>query len=607
MPRIFVSYAREDDKWFDADSKYNFIPWLEKSLRHYKAELWYDRQLQAGENFEQRIEEEINRADVAILLVSQNFVNSTFIECVELPLIMARVESGAMIAIPILVGPCDWTNQVPFIANLQMLPGKPTPLINYTDNDASFEGVRVDILIAIAHRLHAAPGDGDEENKRRILRGTIVIASYDQPVGDVDVKTAPLGLTAHTDERGKFEVDLTEVATAEVGETITFSVAGYKPATAQLQLEEDLLLSVTPEDWPECPECKHGNMKENDYCWQCGHRLREDDPPTSPDTTSAPIACPHCDAQYEADDCPNFCRECGSQLKEEQPASLRALRLPHETAIGGQIGPTLAETVVAPPIPEAEPHKGARPPPAPWQKRIAATTGIIGLLLIGAAIIFAMSRSGGFGGNVGTPDAIGVAEATAKGRMDVKGPPAPPDAPPEPPMDDASVAGGVLAAGQAIEAAYVQLGEILKAHHRSNQPWENYQREHGGKSTGLWHRFLKENSDWLIANTQELCAKYTDIALSLEHIQIPPGAPWSFKKMKDTMRRGADAGARRLRYSEQLMREELAGRDPSWGRNTSYGRAKREMDELIGDGPTVGGSARRHHDQHFKPALDDTI
>ena len=50
MPiRIFVSYSHDDDRWFKARSRYDFIPWLQKSLQKDQVELWYDRGLEVGE------------------------------------------------------------------------------------------------------------------------------------------------------------------------------------------------------------------------------------------------------------------------------------------------------------------------------------------------------------------------------------------------------------------------------------------------------------------------------------------------------------------------------------------------------------------------------
>jgi predicted ATPase len=151
--RIFVSYSREDGRWLDPGSPHGLIPWLARSLRRDHVETWYDRAgLAAGDEFQPRIEEEIDRADIAILLVSQAFLASEFIERVELPRIAARAAQGRLIAIPILVEPCTW-QEVEFVRSRQMLPGKPTPLIDYTKDDSGWAHVRFEILREIRARL----------------------------------------------------------------------------------------------------------------------------------------------------------------------------------------------------------------------------------------------------------------------------------------------------------------------------------------------------------------------------------------------------------------------------------------------------------------------
>ena len=97
MPTIFVSYSHMDRKWFDPNTPYALIPWLENSLRRDGVTLWYDRSdetgLQAGDQFEAAILDAIDAAQFALLLVSEAFFASTFIQEVELPRILGRADS----------------------------------------------------------------------------------------------------------------------------------------------------------------------------------------------------------------------------------------------------------------------------------------------------------------------------------------------------------------------------------------------------------------------------------------------------------------------------------------------------------------------------------
>jgi hypothetical protein len=142
--RIFVSYAREDKRWFEPDHPFGLIPWLEDSLRKQQVVFWHDKNLILG-SFTSRILEEIDKAQIAVLLVSQAFLNSKYIEEKELPRIKARKGQGHLEVVPILVGSCGW-DEDDFLHDFQILPGKPTPLIDYTESEARWDKVRFEIL-----------------------------------------------------------------------------------------------------------------------------------------------------------------------------------------------------------------------------------------------------------------------------------------------------------------------------------------------------------------------------------------------------------------------------------------------------------------------------
>jgi hypothetical protein len=141
---IFVSYAREDSRWLDVDYRFNLIPYLVDSLRKENIEFWIDRKLVIADEYRTLIESEIDRAQIALLIVSQYFLNSRFIETVEMPRIQQRAQQGELLIAPVLVEPCDW-KEYPLLADRQMMPAS-SPLINYTDNEAKWAGIKFEIL-----------------------------------------------------------------------------------------------------------------------------------------------------------------------------------------------------------------------------------------------------------------------------------------------------------------------------------------------------------------------------------------------------------------------------------------------------------------------------
>jgi len=142
--RIFVSYAREDAKWLDKNNPHSLIPYLVESLHRHNVTFWFDKELKGGDVFERHIATEIDNSQIALLIVSQCFLNSEFIENKEMPRIAERAKQGKMIVVPVLVEPCDWSDYS-FLADRQMVPG-PMPLIEYTESEAKWAKVKFQIL-----------------------------------------------------------------------------------------------------------------------------------------------------------------------------------------------------------------------------------------------------------------------------------------------------------------------------------------------------------------------------------------------------------------------------------------------------------------------------
>jgi len=82
---VFVSYSREDAGWMR-----RFVKMLEPERRRLGLEVWCDTAIATGRQWRADIEAAIARADVALLLVSSDFVASSFIVEQELPALVAR-------------------------------------------------------------------------------------------------------------------------------------------------------------------------------------------------------------------------------------------------------------------------------------------------------------------------------------------------------------------------------------------------------------------------------------------------------------------------------------------------------------------------------------
>ncbi|MCB9234088.1 MAG: toll/interleukin-1 receptor domain-containing protein [Bacteroidia bacterium] len=103
---VFVSYSRNDMDFLER-LKVHLKPYEKKGI----IDLWSDTKVNAGEKWKEKITEALNKAAIAILLVSADFLASDFIVDNELPpLLKASQEKGTKI-LPVYIKPCSLVGQ----------------------------------------------------------------------------------------------------------------------------------------------------------------------------------------------------------------------------------------------------------------------------------------------------------------------------------------------------------------------------------------------------------------------------------------------------------------------------------------------------------------
>ena len=105
---VFVSYSHDDEKYLEELSVY--LRLLEMCHGH-KVEIWSDQILEAGDNWKKDLFGTLNKSDVAVLLISQNFMTSGFINDEELPIILAKEEKGELVILGVILRPIplEWS------------------------------------------------------------------------------------------------------------------------------------------------------------------------------------------------------------------------------------------------------------------------------------------------------------------------------------------------------------------------------------------------------------------------------------------------------------------------------------------------------------------
>ena len=146
-PKIFISYSHSDEKFKD-----ELVKMLAGLQRRRVIDAWQDRRIEPGEEWFKAIKQAIQESDMAVLLVSADFIASRFINDDELPDLLKRREEEGMIVIPIIVRDCLWQSE-PVLKDLQALPTDGKAVITFSEATGERDQVWTKIAQAIESRV----------------------------------------------------------------------------------------------------------------------------------------------------------------------------------------------------------------------------------------------------------------------------------------------------------------------------------------------------------------------------------------------------------------------------------------------------------------------
>lgn len=141
--KVFVSYSHDDE-----EHKETFRQQLIDLTRGGEIDLWDDRQLSPGDAWLQQIRERVESCDIAVLLVSSNFLDSDFIFSEEWGRLLKRWKAGNVQMFPIILRPCRW--KASEIADLQVLPKDGLPVVSFSTENGARDQAWADVGDAFA-------------------------------------------------------------------------------------------------------------------------------------------------------------------------------------------------------------------------------------------------------------------------------------------------------------------------------------------------------------------------------------------------------------------------------------------------------------------------
>lgn len=129
--KILISYASQDENYKN-DLVKHLGPLKEKGDIDY----WEGRSILPGDKWDSKIREELEQADIFLLLISVDFISSKYIKEVELKRALERFELGEVTIVPILVRPCDFTSLS--LNEFQALPVGKIPVSSWEDHEEAY-------------------------------------------------------------------------------------------------------------------------------------------------------------------------------------------------------------------------------------------------------------------------------------------------------------------------------------------------------------------------------------------------------------------------------------------------------------------------------------
>jgi CheY-like chemotaxis protein len=222
---LFYSYAHEDEAL--RDELRGHLKILE---RRGLLSSWHDREIKPGEDWHAKIDAQLQMADLVLLLVSKDFIDSDYIFGNELTVAMQRHKAGVATVVPIMVRAIDIEAEdreaFPFL-ELQGLPTDMRPVTSWGNRDEAWTNVAKGLraTVKVIHEKKAA-SMASRSPRRGGMRSSTAVPHPAPMATAADVARDPLlteivdGFTARVNEanlqRGGGSIDTETLRTQAI-------------------------------------------------------------------------------------------------------------------------------------------------------------------------------------------------------------------------------------------------------------------------------------------------------------------------------------------------------------------------------------------------------
>lgn len=176
MTSIFVSYSHKDEQFREE---------LEVHLAMLKREgsidVWHDRRIVAGSEINSTIDVELEQSDIVLLLISPDFLASSYCFDVEVQRAMQLRSQGNCEVIPTILRPCDWQSANAPFSKLLAVPRDGIPVSKWPDKDEAYLDIVKQLRKALESLSPKTKSKPSRQVNSTVLSSPLNIAHVDIP------------------------------------------------------------------------------------------------------------------------------------------------------------------------------------------------------------------------------------------------------------------------------------------------------------------------------------------------------------------------------------------------------------------------------------------
>lgn len=166
--KLFITYSHKDEALRQA-----LCDHLASLQREGLIDVWHDRKIGAGQEWEGKIDDNLEKADIVLCLISASFLASDYCQDIEIRRALERHNCAEACIIPIILRPVNWSDSP--LGKLQALPINAKPVTTWSNRDQAYtsivEGIK-EIVLNLRNRQESQPRSEHGINHQSVSRQT---------------------------------------------------------------------------------------------------------------------------------------------------------------------------------------------------------------------------------------------------------------------------------------------------------------------------------------------------------------------------------------------------------------------------------------------------